>query len=474
MVFGSLLRILKARWGLVMFIFLLTLITTIVVSLALPKKYYASSSLVLDMQGDNQVLGGPLANPYSIQAYLATQADIIRSERVVGRVIAVLGLDKDPAFLQTLEDPAKPVSNTRNAIADLLLKKLEVATSREGSTIVLGYEDSDPKFVAAVVNAFTNAYVETTLELKTEPAKNFNKWFEAQTKVYRDQLTQAQARLTAAQQSSGIVAADERYDVENSRLAELSQALVVAQTSRIESQSRAAGAVRNGRDSTTDVVQNALLQTLKADLGRAEARLDQLSSRLGTAHPEYVSAQAEVKGLRSRLDSETSKVSGSIASNNMINIQRESELKQAVDAQKAKVLKLREARNQLSVFEREVQSAQRSLDLVNQRFTETNLQSQTKQSNVSILTPAVVPQDPARPKPLLNAIIGGFLGLFIAILAALTLEMMQKPLRNSEDLMVAAGVPVLAVLPQASSIKPQRLIGSTGPTMRPPTLRLGN
>ena len=104
MVFGSLLRVLKARWGLVIFIFLLTLITTIVVSLALPKKYYAFSSIVIDMQGDNQVLGGPQANPYSIQAYLSTQSDIIRSERVVGRVIATLGLDKDPAFLQSIDE----------------------------------------------------------------------------------------------------------------------------------------------------------------------------------------------------------------------------------------------------------------------------------------------------------------------------------------------------------------------------------
>lgn len=474
MVLGQLLRIIKARWLVVLFIFLATLLTTIAVSLVLPKKYSASTTLTIDMQGDNSVLGGPMASPYTIQAYLATQADIIRSERVVNKVVQNLGLERNPAFMSSVQAEGTGEGANSTRIADFLQRKLEVQIAREGSTLTIGYEGGDPNLVATLVNGFADAYVETTLDLKTEPAKNFNKWFESQTRTYREQLTQAQARLTAAQQASGIVASDERYDVENARLNELSQQLVMAQAARIESASRTANSGRNGRDSSADVVGNALLQTLKADLGRAEARLDQLSSRLGSAHPEYISANAEVKSLRARLDSETAKVTGSISTTNSVNVQRESELRAAVEAQKAKVIKLREGRNQLSVLEREVQSAQRSLDLVSQRFTETNLQSQSKQSNVSVLTRATKPLEPSRPKPMLNGIIGGVLGLFLAILAALTLEMMQKPLRDSEDLLQASGVPVLAVLPPATSRRPQRLIGSTGPSMRPPTLRLGN
>jgi polysaccharide biosynthesis transport protein len=474
MVLGHLFRIIKARWAVVLFIFLATLLTTIAVSLILPKKYTAMTTLTVDLQGDNSVLGGQMASPYSIQAYLATQSEVIKSERVISKVIQSLGLETNPAFVNAVNSEAPGEGTLRNKIVDALQRKLEVQFSREGSTLNIAYESGDPSTVANVVNAFAEGYIETTLDLKTEPARNFNKWFEAQTKTYREQLEQAQKRLSAAQQASGIVASEERYDVENARLNELSQQLVLAQTARIESSSRAANSGRNGRESSVDVVGNALLQTLKADLGRAESRLDQMSSRLGTAHPEFVSAKAEVNSLRARLDSETGKVTGSISTTNTINQQRESELRSAVEAQKTKVLKLREGRNQVSIIEREVQSAQRSLDLVSQRYTETNLQSQSKQSNVSVLTRATRPLEPSRPKPMLNGIIGGFIGLFLALLAALTLEMMQKPLRDSEDLLQASGVPVLAVLPAASSRRPQRLIGSTGPSMRPPTLRLGN
>ncbi len=46
-----------------------------------------------------------------------------------------------------------------------------------------------------------------------------------------------------------------------------------------------------------EVVGNPLLQTLSGDVGRAGARLKQLAARLGPAHPEYQSAQAEYDEL---------------------------------------------------------------------------------------------------------------------------------------------------------------------------------
>lgn len=101
---------------------------------------------------------------------------------------------------------------------------------------------------------------------------------------------------------------------------------------------------------------------------------------------------------------------------------------------------MRTARDEMQVLEREVQSAQRALDLVAQRFTETSLESQTRQSNVSVLTPATVPQAPSRPQPVLNTVIGAVFGLFLAVIAAMTLEGMQKPLRTSDDLLSASGV----------------------------------
>jgi chain length determinant protein EpsF len=468
------LRVLKARFWVVALIFLTTLGATVAVSLTLSKKYQATTTLVVDIKGTDPVLGGAVMMPQTIQGYLVTQANIIRSERVLNRVIDTLALEKNPLMSAAASDDADPTAgSTRSRIIRHLEKKLEVDPSREGTTIAISYEGADPALTAAIVNAAAQAYVEAGLQLRTEPAVAFRQWFETQAKTYRDRLEEAQKRLSSAQQASGILVNDERLDVETARLNELSSQLTAIQGALAETRSRASTASR-GAQAMPEVVANPLLQTLSADLGRAEVRVQQLATRLGSAHPEYQAAQNEVNQLRSRLESEMSRVGGSIAAGNDVNVRREAEVRTLLEQQRAKVAKIKSSRDQLRILEREVQGAQRALDLVAQRFTETSLESQMRQSNVSILTAAAVPAVPSRPQPGVNAVIGGLLGLFIAVLAALTLESMQKPLRSSEDLLQASGVPVLAVLPPADSKRPQRLIGTTGPTIRPPTLRLGN
>jgi chain length determinant protein EpsF len=476
MVISQFLRVLKARFGVILLIFLTTLGATVAVSLMISKKYEASATVVVDMRGTDPVLGGAVAMPQTIQGYLVTQAELIRSERVVERVIDALKLDRHPAFAGATGEAGAGAADpaaVRRGIRAHFAKQLEVNPAREGTTITLTYESGDPELAAAVVNAFAKAYIDANLDMKTAPARNYREWFEAQTKTYRDQLEDAQRRLTAARQASGVTATEERVDVENTRLAELSAALVATQTALAESRSRAGTASRNG-NSMPEVVASPMLQSLMSDLGRAEARMQQLAARLGPAHPEFQAAQNEVNQLRSRLETETSRVGTSIAAGNDVNVRREAELRALVAEQRAKVSKMRAARDQHAVLEREVQSAQRALDLVAQRFTETSLESQTRQSNVAVLSAASVPTEPSRPQPLVNTVLGAIVGLFVAVLAALTLESMQKPVRTSDDLLQASGVPVLAVLPPAASKRPQRLIGNTGPTIRPPQLQIGN
>jgi succinoglycan biosynthesis transport protein ExoP len=474
MVISQFLRVLKARIGVILLIFLTTLGATIAVSLMISKKYEATTTLVVDMRGTDPVLGNVVAMPQTIQGYLVTQAELIRSERVVDRVIDALKLERHPAFSNAAAGGEAPDSAAvRRAIRTHFGKDLQVNPAREGTTIILTYESRDPELAAAVVNAFAKAYIEANIEMKTAPASGYREWFETQTKTYREQLADAQRRLTEARQASGVTATEERLDVENTRLGELSAALVAAQTALAESRSRAGTATRSN-NSMPEVVANPMLQGLMADLGRAEARMQQLSARLGPAHPEYQAAQNEVNQLRARLETETSRVGGSITAGNDVNLRREAELRALVAEQRAKVTKMRGARDQHAVLEREVQSAQRALDLVTQRYTETSLESQTRQSNVTVLSPARVPTEPSRPQPVVNTVLGAIIGLFVAVLAALTLESMQKPVRTSDDLLMASGVPVLAVLPPATSKRPQRLIGNTGPTIRPPQLQIGN
>lgn len=471
MVFSQLLRVLRARVWIALLVLLAVVGTAVAVSLLMPKRYTANTVMVVDFPANDPVLGSAAYMQGTISSFLSTQVDIIRSERVIKRALAQLKLEDDPVVKQEWLDKTGGKGVIQGWIIGFILDNLRVEPSREGAGITLSVEAWTPQLAAQIANGITQAYVQTTLDMKTEPARQYAAAFEEQARQYREQIAQAQARLSAFQQQSGIIATDERFDVENTRLQELSSQLVALQGAALESRSRTA-AVRSGA-TMPEVIASPLVNGLKTDISRVEQRLDEQGARLGPNHPQYLATQAELNALKTRLEAETEKVVNSIRTGGTINDQREAQLRGALEAQRAKVLALKKQRDQLAVYQREVDSAQRALELLQQRATATTVESRSRQSNVNVVSSAFASDRPSRPNAPLNIAIGLFFGTVLAIIAAITLEAVQRPIRNSDDLLDATGVPILAVLPPATSKRPQRLIGETGPSVGP-NLRLGN
>jgi uncharacterized protein involved in exopolysaccharide biosynthesis len=57
------------------------------------------------------------------------------------------------------------------------LRGLAVAPARESNIINISYTGTDPAFVAAVANGFAQAYMDVTIELKVDPARQYARWF---------------------------------------------------------------------------------------------------------------------------------------------------------------------------------------------------------------------------------------------------------------------------------------------------------
>jgi uncharacterized protein involved in exopolysaccharide biosynthesis len=195
-----------------------------------------------------------------------------------------------------------------------------------------------------------------------------------------------------------------------------------------------------------DVANNALVQNLRVGLVSAQGKLADAAARYGRNHPQYQSAQAEVNKLRAELNSAMSNVSKSVGNNATVLRQRESELRAAVAAQKTKVLELNRARDELGVLLKDLDSAQRAFDAASQRFSQTRIEAQSEQSEVSILNPAVAPVEPSAPRVLLNTLVSILLGTILGVGLAMLLELLNRPIRSSSDLKDMLGIPVLGTI----------------------------
>lgn len=464
MTFVQYLRIVWARKWLALSLFLITAAIGIAVTLNQRKFYTAETSLIVEMRIDPAL--GALAPALAAPSYMATQIEILRSERVASRAVKLLGVERSATAVAEWREATQAKIPLDRYFADVLSRGLNIEPARGSNLINISYWAPDPLFAQAAANAFAQAYMDVSVDLRVAPARQSANFLDEQTKTLRANLEQAQTRLSKFQQEKGIVVTDERMDQENARYNALIAQLANAQAERVETSARQR---QTGGEASPDVLSSGAVQGLKSQLVSAQTKLTEISNIVGRNHPSRVALESQIRELTDQLSAETRRVAGGTTAVNRGSGQKVGELQTMVDQQKKNVLALRSDRDQIAVHVRDVEAAQRAYDAVAQRLSQLNLEGQNSQANTRLLSAAIEPLKPARQKTVVG-IVGALVGgLLLGALAALALELLNRRVRSPEDLLVVPGVPVIGVLHPANSKKPvfRRLLMASVPSARP-------
>ena len=438
----QLLLVLRARYRTLMFTVLIIALATLTLSLILPKRYTATTAVVVDIRTQDPIAGnvdGPVT-----PTYLPTQVDIIHSERTAQKVVRALHLAESASVRDKWMKETNGAGRYESWLTQLMQKGLDVKPSRDSNVVSISYVSTDPEFSATVANAFAQAYMDTNIELKVEPAKQYAAWFLSQGKTLRENLERAQAKLSRYQQQKGIVITDERLDSETEKLADLNTQLTITEATSADTRSKLSA--RGSTENMPEVMQSPLISNLKADISRLESKLQEAGGNLGKNHPQYKSMQMEILSLRQQLQEETRHIARTYVTNEDVSQDKAINLRALISLQKRKLLELKNERDEANVLLSDVSSAQKAYDAVSQRFTQTNLEGQSTQTNVSVLTVASPPLQPSSPLPLLYTLTAIVLGTLIGIGLTLVREMLDRRVRVTSDIEQSLGIPVLAEL----------------------------
>lgn len=228
MSFRLLLDIMRSRKGLIF----ATLFITVAVAGALTfleaPRYVGTTALVLNIESespfDREAIPAALTS-----SYLATQLDIIRSQKVAVRVVEQQKLTADPAWRQAYEEAGEAAIPIEYWIANTIMENVDAEPLQNSRVVNLSYQALAPGEAARMANAYAQAFIATTLELTVEPAKRNVAWFDQQLKSQRERLDEARARMARLQAEKGVSGLDEKLGTENTRVDEISRNLVEAQ-----------------------------------------------------------------------------------------------------------------------------------------------------------------------------------------------------------------------------------------------------
>lgn len=417
--------------------------------LVLAKVYEATSSLYIDFDVNDPASGRDFPQMLAT-SYMSTQKALIESSGVLLPVIDKLGWASKPEMSKGY------VASRDGELRQYLMEKvlagdLVVAPYKDSRLITITWQGKNPTEVSRAVNTVAQTYVDLALRRALDPAADRAKQYSEQLDELRKKVDEAQEKVSAFRERTGLIDLEAKVDVEAQNLIDLNQRQIA-----LEDESRSAALRRSeyerlrkgggAGDTNIEFLGNPYIQNLKTQLAGQEARLAELSKTLGPRHPEYVSLQTEIATLRQQLARESELFQASVRGDAARAAGGAGGAAKAVETQREKLLETRKLQEEGASLLRELQSAKLIYDRAIQGYETVLRSTATKYSNVSVASLAPVPTKPIKPKAKLNVILGLFAGALLSMAACLGWELLNRRVRCAEDMEREMNAPVLAEL----------------------------
>lgn len=418
------LRILAARRMIILVSLLSCVAAAFIATMLLPPRYQAQSRVMLDVVTPDPVTGETIATQFA-RAFTRTQVELVRDERVAGRAVEALRLDRDPALLaEYQENGGQSPAGFRRWMAQRIIGNTE-ARLIEGSNILeIAYTASDPDMARRVADALRQAYVNASLSFRKESAARTASWYAQQTEKARLALVEVENAKTSFERQHNIIL-EGGTDVDSARL----QAL--------------AGQAAPGAPAVAAPAPAATATS--AQLAQVDAQIAASSQSLGPNHPEMQELQRRRSALASQVAQERAAAGSAAGAAARASNAGANASSRAYQAQRSKVVAQRGQLEELRRLQSEIDVRREQYTKTATRAAELRQQAEVSDAGLTLLGSAIAPASPIFPnKPLILG--GAFLfGLGLGVLLALLLELMNRRVRSAED-MADIEVPLLAVI----------------------------
>lgn len=428
------LRILLARWKLILGTTLACLVVATTVAMLLPKRYPASARVLMDMRRD-PVTGEVLVARGS--GYLGTQIAVIKDMRVAGAVVDRLNLTSDPGLVAAYEATGRSVDDggMRQWLGAQIIEGTNANMVGGSNILEITYQSDDPDRAKRIVGVIREAYIQESLRLRTDPAGRTGTWYQEQTELARKDLAKAEGELSAYMSKNNIIMVG-GVDSETAKLASLQAALQQAQG--MESSNAIASSTRLANDPVSD--------QLSVQLAQIEDELALAGARLGTAHPSYKAILARRNTVQNQMNQARSRSQQNVSALSGAAKQSVSQLTREVEAQSKLVLDRKPVLDELVRLSREVDLKRTQYEDSNKKTGDLKLAADLSEPGIIVMGDPTASRTPSWPKVNQVIMLSGLLGFGLGLVSALIAEFVARRVRGHEDMSFASGAPVLAIV----------------------------
>jgi capsular exopolysaccharide synthesis family protein len=430
---------------------------------------------------------------------LETQVDILKSDTLALRVIEQLGLERTPGFfghkpggwhlpgwvtfwrhpLEPLSVPLADAPNRRYVALKIFHQHLAVSAVGGTRLIEVSFRDENPARAAAVVNALMQALMSYGFEARSSETAQATRWLGSQLADLKTQTEALQARALQLQRETGMFGDDEQNNIMLARLSALNQTLAADEADRILKQAIYRTAEGGDPEMISDLggnaaqstgVQNslALIQTLRAQEAKVQARIALDNDRYGARFPEMAELHSELASVKGSIAQEVHRLGERAKTDYLIAARTEGSAQADFDRQKALVNQLNDKAVAYALAKQEADTSRNLYEGLLAKLKEAGILEGLASTNMHVVNPGRVPpaDHPSSPNFKKDEALAVAGGLLMGLLAMTWSELADRRLYGKCETEKLLGEPLLAVIPRAVAAGPRWRAALDGWRMR--------
>jgi capsular exopolysaccharide synthesis family protein len=408
--------------------------------------------------------------------FYETQWGLLRSQSLAERVVTELRLQDSPAFFEMYGDTAtveqiaeggaggSAASDRQKRIrqaAAILLSNSEVVPRRLSRLADVRFTSPDPVFSTRVANAWSQAFIELSLERRFDATSYARSFLEERLEQLRQRLQESERALvgyaaneriinipTGAQTSDDGGVAERPLIAED--LSNLNRELNEAVGARVLAESR----LRSTGGTTVEALDNQAISELRSRRAGLASDYARMTEQFEPDYPPARALASQLQEIDRAIAREEGRVTSTLRASYDAAAARERMLRGRVENLESDLLDLRRRTIQYNIYQREVDTNRQLYDALLQRYKEIGVAGGVGVNNISIVDRAQVPAGPSSPNLLLNLLSSILIGAAVGVALALALEQLDQTITDPRELEAAIGLPLLGTIPKSNVDSP--------------------
>jgi polysaccharide biosynthesis transport protein len=475
----SFFQLIHRQFPVILLVMFLTTALALIYLLITPPSYTANATMLIDTKR-NPILQqmSPVGDISLESAIVASQVEILKSEKIALLVINELGLADDAEFIDTRRGvvglvlglfndllgnntPLTPEARVRRAL-DIFQDRLVAKRVAMTNVLEISFRSYNPERAIKITNSIAGSFISDLLDSRSTSAKQTSTWLQDRINELSEQALKAERAVVDFKMMNNIVQSAGR-SINDQQMSELNTQLLVARNLVSDTRARLdriESITQSGvPDATvTDTLNNQVVTRLRLQFLELASREAEWAMRYGPDHTAVSKLQDQMKQIRNSISDELRRIAETYKSDYEIAKQREESIQRSLMGVISQSQLTNQAQVKLGELESSAKTSRLLYDNMLQRYMESIQQQSFPISEARLITQASGPLKKSHPQnmPILaGSVVGGsILGLLLGILG----EIWRNVFRTRYEVNARLQTNCIAVVPKIRSLvaRPER------------------